>query len=195
MALILVTAPVVEPVTLSEAKTHLRVDVTDDDALITALITTAREHIERHCRPRVAMITQTWRYIADDWPAGDTLELRPYPVQSVTSISYTDADGATATYAASNYLVDTASKPGRLRLKTASTWPSVTLQELNGLTVEFVAGYGDNSLAVPQPLRQAILLLLGHWYENRELSITTGAVPAELPFAVSALMGPWRSEV
>lgn len=195
MALICVTEPVVEPVTLAEAKLHMRVDVADDDTLIAALVKTAREYIELITRPRVAMVTQTWRYVADTFPRGDTLELRPWPLQSITSISYTDIEGATATIASTEYLVDTASSPGRLRLKSAAVWPSATLAELNGLRIEFVAGYGDTGASVPAALRQAILLLVSQWYENRELSLITGAIPKEMPFAVHALTAPWRREV
>lgn len=195
MALICVTGPVVEPVSVEEAKDHMRVDLADDDALIAGLITAAREHLEGQARPQLAMITQTWQYVADGWPAGDTLVLRPWPLQSVTSVKYTDEDGTEATFSSSNYVVDTYGSPARVRLKTGVSWPTVTLQALNGLVVEFVAGYGNTSASVPQRLRQAILLLVSHWYENRELVMTSGAVPKALPFAVDALMQNWRREV
>lgn len=195
MALVLITAPTVEPVSLAEAKAHLRVDIADDDALITALITAARSHIEQIARPKLAMITQTWEYIADEWPTEDTLELRPYPLQSVTSIKYTDVDAVEATYSSSYYLVDTYSTPGRLRLKSTASWPTTKLRELNGVVVRFVAGYGAAAGAVPVQLRQAILLLVGHWYENREPVLTTGMMASSLPFAVDALLRNWRAEV
>lgn len=195
MALICTVGPVVEPVTLSEAKEHLRVDIDDDDALITGLITAAREYIETICRPRLALTTQTWQYIADGWPGSDTLELRPYPLQSVASIKYVSDGGVEDIFGSANYVVDASSQPGRLRLKGTSTWPSAPLRELNGLTVEFVAGYGDDGSSVPTPLRQALLLLVGQWYENREPQIVTGAVPASLAFTVQALLAPWRREV
>jgi uncharacterized phiE125 gp8 family phage protein len=162
MALICVTEPVVEPVSLAEAKLHMRVEVTEDDALIAGLITAAREHLESTSRPQLAMLTQTWRYVADAWPTGDTLELRPWPLQSVTSIKYTSDAGVEATLASSNYVVDIYSEPGRVRLKSTATWPSTTLAALNGLVVEFVAGYGDTPGDLPQRLRQAVLLLVGH---------------------------------
>ena len=195
MALICVTGPVVEPVSLDEAKDHLRVDLADDDGLIGGLITAAREYVERICRPRLALVTQTWQWVADDWPASDTLELRPWPLRSVTAIKYTSQAGVTATFASSNYVVDTASAPGRLRLKTTASWPGDPLRELNGLTVEFTAGFGDSGRDVPQQLRQAILMLVGHWYENREPQVMTGAMPASVEFAVNALIGHWRREV
>ncbi len=195
MALILITPPTVEPVSLAEAKAHLRVDISDDDTLISSLITTARSHLEDSFRPKAVMINQTWEYIADGWPASDTLELRPRPLQSVTSIKYTDAAGVETTFSSTNYLVDTYSRLGRVRLKTASSWPSVTLRELNGLAVRFVAGYGAAGSAVPIQLRQAILLYVGHWYENREPILTTGMMPMKLEKTIDALVANWRSEV
>ena len=195
MALICVTEPVVEPVSLVEAKLHMRVEVTEDDALIAGLIMAAREQLESTSRPQLAMLTQTWRYVADAWPSADGLELRPYPLQSVTSIKYTDENGTEATLAANSYQVDTYSEPGRVRLKSSASWPSVTLAALNGLVVEFVAGYGDTPGDLPQRLRQAVLLLVTHWYENREPVLNSGAVPKELPMTVHALMRHWRREV
>jgi uncharacterized phiE125 gp8 family phage protein len=195
MALICVTQPVVEPVTLAEAKVHCRVDISEDDAYLAALITAARQYVEIIARPRLALLEQTWRYVADHWPDGDTLELRPYPLRSVTSVSYTDIDGVTATVPSTDYLVDTSSEPGRLRLKRSASWPGATLAELNGLRVEFVAGYGATPGSVPVPLKQVILLLVGHWYETREPVQQTGAIPKEVPMTVHALLQHWRREV
>lgn len=193
MALICLEAPVIEPVTLAEAKVHCRVDVDEDDTLLASLIAVAREHLERMSRPRVAMTAQRWLHVADEWPTSDTIELRPYPLLSVAEVRYTDDDGVETTIASTEYQVDTYSTPGRLRMLNG--WPSATLAPLNGLQIEFMAGYGEDVLSPPMALRQAVLLLVGHWYENRELALTTGAIPKELPFAVRALFGPWRREV
>lgn len=193
MALICLEPPVVEPVTLAEAKLHCRIDVDDDDVLVGSLISTAREHLERISRPQVAMTAQRWLYVADAWPASATIELRPYPLLTVDEVRYTSSTGVETIIAPSAYLVDTHSQPGRLHM--INGWPSATLAALNGLEIEFTAGYGVDELSPPLALRQAILMLLGHWYENRELALTTGAVPKELPFAVEALIRPWRREV
>jgi uncharacterized phiE125 gp8 family phage protein len=179
----------VEPVSLAEAKLHMRVEVDEDDALIAGLITAAREHLESTARPQLAMLTQTWRYVADEWPTGDTLALRPWPLQSVSSIKYTDEDGTEATLASTEYVVDIYSEPGRVRLKSTASWPSVTLAALNGLVVEFVAGYGETPGDLPQRLRQAVLLLVSHWYENREQNIV-GVSVSQLPWGVEACLTP-----
>lgn len=181
------TAPTTEPVTLAEAKAQCRVDITEDDGYLDQLIATARRMCEEWASPRLAMITQTWLYVADEFPASDTIELAVGPLQSVTSIKYTDIDGVTTTLASTNYLVDTYSQPGRIRLKTDAAWPSVTLQELNGFVIEFVAGYGSTATAVPEHFRHAMKLMIEHWYENREPVASAGTM-REIPFAVNALM-------
>lgn len=179
------TQPTTEPISLAEAKAQCRVDITEDDGYLDGLIATARRICEEWSSPRLAMLTQTWLYVADDFPGSDTLELEVGPLQSVTSIKYTDASGVTATFASTNYLVDTYT--GRVRLKSNASWPSVTLRELNGVVVEFVAGYGDTGTAVPEHFRHAVKMLVGHWYEMREPVATAGSAK-EIPFAVSSLM-------
>lgn len=194
MTYYLKTAPTVEPMAVAEIKSQLRIDVAEDDPLLVRYIRAAREEIERRCRPRRALISQTWQYIADRWPSGDTLELEVVPLISVSSIVYIDEDGGQATLSASSYLVDTYSEIGRIRLKTGESWPSVTLRELNGISVEFLAGYGTTAGSVPETLRQALALLVGHWYENREASMA-GAISREIPMAVSSLLRPYQMRV
>jgi len=190
MALKIVTEPAAEPVTTAEAKSHLRVDISTDDTLIGSLITAARQMTEQITRR--TLITQTWELTEDDWPGGDTIVIPLPPLQSISSIKYTDDDGVEATFGTANYVVDTMSEPGRVRLTSGASWPSDTLQELNGVTIRFVAGYGTAGSAVPQAMRQAMLMLLGHWYENREAVLLSGAIPKEIPFAVDALLWPYR---
>lgn len=176
--------PALEPVHITEAREHLRVDSGDDDSVIEDAIRAAREHIEEAARR--ALVTQTWKLYLDDWPAGDTIVLPRPPLQSVSSLKYTDKDGVQTTWDSSNYLVDTASEPGRIVLAYGVSWPSVTLRPMNPIEVTFVAGYG-NSDAVPQRWKRAILLLTGHWYENREATIT-GTIARSIPFAVESLI-------
>lgn len=190
MTLKLITAPATEPVTASEAKSHLRVDTTADDTLIGTLITAARQHVENHLRR--ALITQTWELVMDAFPAGDVIRLPRPPLVSVTSIKYTDVAGSESTFSSAAYVVDTDSTKGRVVLKSGETWPSDTLAAANGVRVRYVAGYGEAS-AVPRPIRQAILLLIGTLYENREsVLVAQGVTVAQLPFGVEALLMPYR---
>ena len=186
MALTAVTAPAVEPVSLTEAKLHLRVDVTEDDTLIATLIQAAREMVEGISRR--ALITQVWKLILDEFPAGDTISIPMPPLQAVASITYKDQDGSASTFSSDDYIVNSDCEPGKVALAYGSSWPSTTLYPTGAVTVQFTAGFGDASTDVPEKYRQALLLLCGHFYENREAIATTGAVPKEVPFGVEALL-------
>jgi uncharacterized phiE125 gp8 family phage protein len=191
--LALITAPAAEPVSVSEAKTHLRVDISADDTLIGNYITAARQYVEEHLRR--ALVTQTWELVLDYWPGRGKMRFPFPPLQSVTSVTYYDEDGNAAVYASSNYIVDTVAEPGAIVLKTSKTWPTVTLQEVNGIRVRYVAGYGA-AAAVPQPIKSAILLLVGTLYENREdVQNAQGISVTTLPFGVQELLMPYRSWV
>lgn len=185
LALVRAVAPSEEPVSLAEAKAQTRVEVADDDTLIGGLITAAREMVEE--RTWRALVTQRWDLFLDAWPATDTVELPRPPLRSVVEVEYTDQAGVATVWASSNYVVDAVSEPGRLRLKSSSSWPNVTLREVNGLRIRFEAGYGA-AAATPKIYKQAILLTVAHWYENREAIIASGAIPKEIPLGVEMLL-------
>jgi uncharacterized phiE125 gp8 family phage protein len=188
MALKLYTAPAAEPVTLTEAKAHLRVEHTSDDTLITALIVAARTHAEAFTRR--AFVTQTWDYFADAFPEDDGAILLPLPkVQSVSSISYVDDNGTTQVWSSSNYLVDVESEPARVTPAYDVSWPT-TREQINAVTIRFIAGYG-NAAAVPQAIKQAMLLIIGHLYEHRE-AVSDFEVFA-VPQAAEYLLWPHRA--
>lgn len=182
--LTLVMAPADEPVGLSEAKLHLRVDHDDDDDLIQSLITAARDQIE-HVTWR-QLLTATWDYSCDAWPADGVFVLPKAPLQSVTSISYTNTANVTAVVPSTDYLVDTASLRGRVLPAYGKSWPSAGLRPANGITVRFIAGYGA-ALAVPAELKAALKLLVGHLYENRE-AVNVGNIVTPLPLALEWLL-------
>lgn len=191
MSLRLITGPAAEPVLLSEAKHHLRVDISTDDTYIEALIKVARETCETITRR--ALMTQTWDLVLDEFPEQDWISLPIPPLQSVTSISYTTEAGVTSTVSSSTYIIDTYSEPGRLRLKSGYAWPGDTLRELAGVTIRFVAGYGLTRTSVPESIRQAMLLLMGHYYENREqVVIGQGISIQKLPQGFESLLWPYR---
>ncbi|MGH6719750.1 MAG: head-tail connector protein, partial [Alphaproteobacteria bacterium] len=174
------------PVGLAEAKLHLKLDTTDEDVLVDALIDAATEACRRFTGRE--LVSQTWRLMLDAAPDGGAIELPRPPLIAVTHVkTYDDADAAT-TFAAGNYFVDTASVPGRVVPRTGATWPTVG-RAANGLEVEFVAGFGAQASAVPAPLRQGILVLVAYGYERREAQAEE---PATLPAAVRALWQPFR---
>jgi len=182
----LVTAPATEPLTLNEVKLFLRVDDTTEDDLITSLITAARGLVEGHTW--MPLISQTWAMQFDK----DELNLLVWninkaPLISVSSITYYDSDNNIQTLAASSYEVDIYGSPARFRIKTM---PSV-YDRMNALQLNFVCGYA-NAAAVPQPIKQALYMIIGHLYENRQ-DVITGTQVNEMPQASELLLQPYRN--
>ncbi len=187
MTAIILVAPAAEPVSLSDAKTHFRVDEVDEDILIQSLLTAARLHVET-ISGRV-MITQTWRIALDHWPARNILELPIGPVQTVNAIRIFDDDDITMTIDPSRYLVDVGSVPARIAMRGHENWPDPG-RVLNGIEIDISAGYGNTASNVPEALRHSVLMLAAHWFENREpLMATGGQLP--VPPAVTALIAPY----
>lgn len=175
--LILVTPPAAEPISLATAKLHLKVEHTADDDLITAWIVAARRWAETFTGRQ--FVTATWDWNLDCFPEpGCELEIPRAPLQSITSISYFDTNGDSQTWSSSLYDVDTASEPGRVAPDIDQDWPA-TSQKMNAATIRFVAGYGDAD-DVPETIKAAMQLYLGHWYEHREevTSVETFKVPS-----------------
>ncbi len=164
--LIETTPPTVEPLTLQEAKDHLRVDIGTDDAFITNLIQAARITYER--QTNLALVNTTFTQFMDEFP----LIIRPKrsPLVSVTTIKNIDDDGILQTVPAADYKVDNRWKPGRIEEAFDKSWPT-TRDEVNAVEVEFIAGFGAAAADVPADIKQALLLLIGHWYDNRESSV------------------------
>lgn len=187
MALTLSVAPAAEPVTTAEAKAHLRVDGADDDSYIAALVAAAREYCEG--MQRRAYVTQTWTLTLDGFPAGGRtyIDIPLPPLQSVSSITYLDSTGDSQTWASSNYTVDAKGTPGRVALAPDAVWPTTQAGRINAVTITFVAGYGL-AADVPESMKQAIYLLVGDWYGNREAQVV-GTVTQRLSFSVGALLG------
>jgi len=202
------TPPTVEPVSLSEAKNHLRVDFTDDDALIQGEIRSARTYLER--KYNRAFCTQTLVLDLDSfdparradvvyagiapspWAVGlgvvwSVVELRP-PVASITSVKYTDTSGVQQTLATNKYVLDNGTEPGRLYPAFNLVWPA-TAYLPGAVKVEFIAGL-DPGL-VTDDAKQAHLLLVAEMYAYRELTITERVVKS-VELNVDQLMG-WSS--
>lgn len=186
MALVMTSAPASEPVTVAEAKAHLRVDGAAEDALIASLILTSRLHVEAALG--LALITQSWRLQLDCWPDTRTLELPLRPLQAVEEVRVLDAAGTPTIVPANQYLIDVASTPPRLVRRTALPQPGL---EARGIEIDLMAGYGDEPEDVPAPIRQALLLLIAHWYEHRD-PIEVGSPDVSVPSAVSELLAPFR---
>lgn len=183
--------PSVEPITQTEAKLHLRVDHNNDDDLIVILIKTIRETVERHINR--SLITQTRVIKLDNFPWGDTLKLTCGPVSSLSSIYYDNDSDVNTLLASSAYWTDFDSDIPRVVVK--DSWPS-TYDKPNAVQITYISGYGASGASVPQPLKQAMLLILGHLYENRQQVIVSGSPTGalEIPFGASVLMNPYVLE-
>ena len=186
MALVMRAAPAAEAITAAEAKAYLRVDGGNEDALIASLILTSRLHIEAALG--MALMTQEWSLVLDRWPEGDELRLPLRPVQEVSEVRVFDEAGNASVVASADYLVDTAGTPPRLVAKRP--WPKPG-QAANGIEIDLTVGHGDAPADVPEPMRQALLLLVAHWYEHRD-PIEIGGATVKVPADVSRLLQPFR---
>lgn len=181
MPSILLTPPALEPVSLDEARAFLRVEHHDDDDTIAALIASARIHVETQTRR--ALITQSWRIVADAWPGEGRFAVLPAPVQSVSAVRVYDESGAPQMVNLQAFVVDASASA-----LTFAPWALPAPGRASaGIEIDVICGYGDAALDVPEPLRQAVRELAAHWYENR------GVVGAALmPGTAAALLAPYR---
>jgi uncharacterized phiE125 gp8 family phage protein len=184
------TAPAVEPVTLSEAKAHLRIDSSDEDTLIGTLITAAREWCEEYLDR--SLIHQQYVMRLDSFPYEIELPRPPMATSGTTTaltLTYTLGDDSTAVLAATEYRIDRNSTPGVVRQLREGTWPA-NLDDQNAITVTWWAGYGASGSSVPAAIRSAMLMLVAHLWRNREM--TTEAALSEVPMGTKALLDSAR---
>lgn len=188
-ALVVITPPSIEPVSLADAKTHLRVNFTDDDNYISGLITTARVRAEAFLSR--TLITTTYDLYFDKFPSGSSIALRQPPIQSVTSVKYTDRNGVVRQLTENvDYVVDERNDPGWVLLAENASWPE-TKETVNAVVIRYVAGYGAAASSVDQRVVLAIKHLVTLWYESR-LPIITGTTLARMPHTAEALLRPLR---
>jgi uncharacterized phiE125 gp8 family phage protein len=183
----LLAGPAEEPVTLAEAKAWLKVDGADENALIGTLITAARLHLESVTGR--ALLTQSWRLVLDAWPAGGEVRLPVAPLSALTDIRAFDEDGEEHTIGLAQFLVEAGGAPPRLVLPVTVAGMPVLRQRF-GIEIDYVAGYGAAG-DVPQELKQALLVLVAHWFEHRDAVVIAGS-GAVIPFGFDRLIAPYR---
>jgi uncharacterized phiE125 gp8 family phage protein len=186
---VLVTSPSATPVTLAEAKAHLRVDFADDDALITAMIGAATGYLDgwTGILGGVCLVDQVWRQDFDLFAKCMPLPLGP--VTEIVSVKWLNSAGTETTIAAASYSLETdAGGRSFVRFKDDFTVPS-DLYESAAVSIQFKAGHAAE--AVPAAIKAAILLHVGHLYENRE-AVSVGSTASMLPFAYDQLITPYR---
>lgn len=187
----LVTAPGAEPILIADARMYLRL-TTDggsnpEDDLVNALISSARDMAEADLQRK--LITQTWDIFYDCFPVSSTgvIEIPLPPLQSVTTLKYTDVDGNEQTLDSGTYTVDTDSQPARIYPSDDNTWPD-TDDTLKTVEIRVIVGYGDAGTDVPPKIITAMKLLIGHWFENRQDAVI-GSTVSQVPTAYKALIG------
>ncbi len=183
----LLTAPSAEPLTLAEAKLHLRVSHNAEDTLIAALIKASRMAAESYTNRQ--LMPATWVFRCDEFPDSRTIAINRCPVSAVNSVKYFDANNAEQTLNADKYIVDLFSEPFRVVLKATHSWP-FSYDRPAAVSIEFTAGY-ESVAMVPDAIKSAMLLTIGHLYEHRE-AVVEGIAVHELPLGVSALLDPHK---
>mgnify|MGYP004527398229 CR=1 FL=1 len=186
MTLFRTVEPAAEPVTVADVKAHLRLDHASEDALIADLIRAAREEVEQ--ATGCAMIEQSWRLTIDRWPATDRVLIHKHPVREVLSVTIYGRDGGAAIIDPATMLLDGRSRPARLHFDQAPQ-PG---RAMNGIEVDFTAGFGSAGTDVPDMLKRAVTMLASHWFEFRAV-LSAKDQPASYPKGYERLIAPYRS--
>lgn len=173
-----------EPLDLAFVKSYLRVDGSDDDDTIDLAIKAAREMCEEKTKRSIK--TRTYELVLNDFPDQSYIEVPRPPFISIESIKYRDKNGDSYTVDPSEYEADIESEPGNI--VTLSIWPQFTPYPVNAVRIRYSAGYGIDK--VPSGIKQAMLLLISHWYENRRV-VSVGEVTKVIEFTVDALLSSY----
>lgn len=187
---VLDTAATSEPIALSEAKLFLKVDTSDDDALIGTIISSAREYVENFTGYQ--LLSATYTQYLDKFPNKNTaIELLMNPVSAVTHVKYYDSDNTLQTWNTSNYDTDLKGKPARITLANDATFPTV-YDRTNAVEIKFVAGYASTSATgFPKQLLNAMYLIIGHLYENRQ-DVIVGSIVTEMRKGADSILRQYR---
>lgn len=186
VSIVTTVEPAIEPIDLAEALDHCRIDSSDSDTLLISLIKGAREYVENHIRRALINRTLDVRF----GQFSGVMEMPKAPLSSVLSIKYVDVDGNEQTLDSGVYRTDSARDPGIVELGVDQSWPDL-YNTSSPITIQIIAGYGETSDDVPAPIKQAMLLLIGHWFENRESTVGVGNIQT-IPMGVDSLLAPYR---
>ena len=185
MTYALINPPSAEPLPLAEVKAHLRLDQDQEDALLSSLVRTGREHLERDTG--LCLILQSWRLYLDRWPKDGIIRISKYPVQAIQDVTVYDADGTAVEVSLEDHLLDGQGRPARLWLRC----PPQPGQAVNGIEIDFAAGPGEAGTDVPDTLKRAMLLHIGHMFAFRGV-VSPESQPAGIPGGYERLIAPFR---
>jgi uncharacterized phiE125 gp8 family phage protein len=181
-----ITEPLIEPVSLAEAKSHLRVDqdFAEDDLYIQSLVSAARHYVESVSDR--TLIRSQWQIKLDQFPSWDIELPRPPIAADSVVVTFVPGQNPSLTQSYTAFRTDRDSTPAVIRPEWNGAWPTCRGAE-NDVTISYWAGYGDSVASVPPPSRHCILLMVGHWFAHREAVVQGGMNP--VPMAVDALLG------
>lgn len=190
-----VAPPAAELITLVQAREHLKLETEGsppthpDDDLVTVLITVAREAAENYTGLVIAQ--RDFTVVLDEFPAY-TIDMQLWPVTAVGSVIYTDQNDATQTVSAANYELDNHTRPASI-VSPVEAWPATKVTPnavIATVTAGFTDGHSPDPYPCPKAIIQAMLLTIGHLYENRQSVV--GTQRYELPLGVQSLLTPYR---
>lgn len=197
MALKLITAPLVKPLSLSDVGEHVRADLTLEGTLVELYISAITAKAENYTGR--ALISQVWELELDLFPCtsafdkvgrAGAIKLPLSPVQSIESVKYLDADGVLQTLANTEYVL-TGDDPSQLVPAYGKTWPATRTQP-GAVVIQYTAGYGDTTADVPEAIRAWMMLNIATLYENRETVITGKGQFIDLNTYADALLNSYR---
>ena len=175
--------------TTAEAKDFLKVDTTADDTLIDSLIKAATQSCQIFTN-RYFLTTSVTQY-SDNW--FEFYRLYKSPVEEIIHVKYYDTNDTLQTLASSNYILDNISQPARIGISVDGTLPNLA-DRINAVEVAYKVGYGELSSDVPEGIKQAVLITIGNWYENRQ-TVITGRTATELPLSSQYLLEQYKIQV
>ncbi len=184
MTYALITPPSSEPITFAETKSHLRLDDANEDTLLTSLIRTAREHLER--ATGLSLITQTWRLYIDSIPEDGVIQIARGPVQAIESLTLYDTSGEELALPLTGHIFDGHARPARLMLGRAIS----AGRPINGIEIDFTAGFGESGAEVPDTLKRAMLMHVAQMFAFRG-TVAVEDQPADIPPGYDRLIAPF----
>lgn len=179
-----ISFPAALPLTLTEAKRQLRIEESETafDADITALVKAANDWVYATCH--VTLITTDYNAIFESFPQCRRFKLPGFPISAIESVDYIKPDG---TLDAAGFQLDSIQVPASIYPEVGEQWPEVQADRIDAITIEYAAGYGTTSAAVPELAKHLLRLLVAHWFKHRE-AVVTGTISKEIEIAADNLM-------
>ncbi|WP_454848748.1 head-tail connector protein [Rhizobium binxianense] len=184
MTYILTAPPLAEALTLAEVKAHLRLDGNEEDVLLAALIRVAREHLERVAG--LCLTTQSWRLLLDSIPEDGVIHIARGPLQAIENLRLYDEAGEEVSLPLDGHVLDGAARPARLVLGRSVAG----LRAVNGVEIDFTAGFGESGADVPDTLKRAMLMHVAQMFAFRG-ALAVEDQPADIPSGYDRLIAPF----